>query len=65
MGVFLSFFPWIVFWILSGQDDYQVISLAAVVVVIFLNIKDIKSRSFLNGLRMALLIVRKRDYIVV
>lgn len=45
MGIFLSFLPWIAFWILSGHDHYQIASLAAVVVVIFLNIRDIKKGS--------------------
>ncbi len=45
MGIFLSFLPWIVFWVLSGRDNYQIATLAATLVVIFLNVKDIRQRS--------------------
>jgi uncharacterized membrane protein len=45
MGIFLSFLPWIVFWVLSGRDNYQIATFAATAVVIFLNIKDIRQRN--------------------
>lgn len=45
MGIFLSFLPWIVFWVLSGRNNYQIATLAAAVIVIFLNVKDIRQRS--------------------
>jgi hypothetical protein len=45
MGIFLSFLPWIVFWVLSGRDNYQIATLAAAVVVIFLNVRGIRQRS--------------------
>ncbi|MBN2437240.1 MAG: hypothetical protein JXL20_01415 [Deltaproteobacteria bacterium] len=41
MGIFLSFLPWIAFWILSGNGRYQIASLVAVCVVIVLNIRDL------------------------
>jgi hypothetical protein len=44
MGIFLSFLPWIVFWVLSGRDNYHIAVLAATAVVIFLNVKGIKQR---------------------
>ncbi len=45
MGIFLSFLPWIVFWVLSGHNNYQIAALAATVVVVLLNVRDIKHRS--------------------
>lgn len=45
MGIFLSFLPWIAFWVLSGRENYQIAVLAATVVVIILNMRDIKRRS--------------------
>ncbi len=45
MAIFLSFLPWIVFWILSGPYHYQIAALAATLVVILLNIRNIKRRS--------------------
>jgi uncharacterized membrane protein len=45
MGIFLSFLPWIVFWVLSGRDNYQIATMAATAVVILLNVRDIRRRS--------------------
>ncbi|MBN2126559.1 MAG: hypothetical protein JW821_19825 [Deltaproteobacteria bacterium] len=45
MGIFLSFLPWIVFWVLSGRDNYEIAALAAVAAVLFLNIRDMRRRS--------------------
>jgi hypothetical protein len=45
MGIFLSFLPWIVFWVLSGRDNYRIATLAAAAVVVFLNVRDIRRRS--------------------
>ncbi len=45
MGIFLSFLPWIVFWTLSGRNNYQIATLAATVVVLFLNVRNIKNRN--------------------
>ncbi|MEA1936024.1 MAG: hypothetical protein U9M96_04280 [Thermodesulfobacteriota bacterium] len=45
MGVFLGFLPWIVFWVLSGRENYQIAAAASVVVVIFLCIRDIQKRN--------------------
>jgi hypothetical protein len=45
MGIFFSFLPWIVFWVLSGRNNYQIATLAAAAVVIFLNVRDIRKRS--------------------
>ncbi len=42
MGIFLSFLPWIIFWVISGNNNYQIGALAAMVMVIFLNIKNVK-----------------------
>ena len=45
MKIFISFLPWIVFWVLSGRSSFQVASVASAAVVIFLNIKDIHNHS--------------------
>jgi uncharacterized membrane protein len=45
MGIFLSFLPWIVFWILSGRVNYQTAAILATVVVIILNFRNIKHRN--------------------
>lgn len=45
MGIFLSFLPWIVFWVLSGRGNYQIAVLAATAVVILLNVRDIRRRN--------------------
>ncbi|MBN2255579.1 MAG: hypothetical protein JW736_07720 [Deltaproteobacteria bacterium] len=45
MGIFLSFLPWIAYWVMSGRDNHQTAAVAATVIVIFLNVRDIKRRS--------------------
>ncbi len=45
MGIFLSFLPWIVFWVLSGRGNYQIAAAASVVAVVFLCIRDIQKRN--------------------
>ncbi len=45
MGIFLSFLPWIVFWVLSGRENYQIAAAASVVTVVFLCIRDIQKRN--------------------
>lgn len=45
MGIFLSFLPWIAFWVLSGRDNYQTAAIASVAIVIALNIRDLQQRN--------------------
>ncbi len=42
MGILFSFLPWIVFWILSGKDNFGIATTCAALTVIILNIKSIK-----------------------
>ena len=42
MGIFLSFLPWIVFWAIRGNNNYRIGALVATVIVVFLNIKNVK-----------------------
>ena len=44
MGIFLSFLPWIVFWVLSGRNNHELAIFAATAVVLFLNAGDIRKR---------------------
>jgi hypothetical protein len=45
MKIFISFLPWIVFWVLSGRSSFQTASVASTAVVFFLNFKNIRNRS--------------------
>ncbi|MBT8490606.1 MAG: hypothetical protein KJN62_06130 [Deltaproteobacteria bacterium] len=45
MGIFLSFLPWIAFWVLSGRDNYQTAAMASVAIVIVLNLRDVRQRN--------------------
>jgi len=44
MRIFIGFLPWIVFWVLSGRNNFQVAAAASAAAVIFLNFGDIRKR---------------------
>ncbi|MEA3280929.1 MAG: hypothetical protein U9Q38_10080 [Thermodesulfobacteriota bacterium] len=45
MGIFLSFSPWIVFWVLSGRESFVIAAAAATVVVFSIIIREIREHS--------------------
>jgi len=45
MGIFLSFLPWIAFWILSGRESFAIAAAASAAVVFFITIRDIREHN--------------------
>jgi hypothetical protein len=45
MSIFIGFLPWIVYWVLSGHNNFQVAAAASAAAVIFLNFRHVRKQT--------------------